>query len=111
MVLLPCLHYCGSPRYVRLSIKVHEDSPPEPKSAGLRLGRQWYLYREIRQFVEEGYKDLVAPLPEQQEMPERSVDEAVCEPVAKVPKVSSASEVGEVRKGKGKGRGKKECLN
>ena len=84
-----------------------EDHPPELQSSGLGLDRQWYLYREIRQFVEEGYKDLVAPLPKEADRPEKELErEETGEPVAKSAKVSTSGEGAEKRTGKGKGKGK-----
>ena len=81
-----------------------EDHPPKLQSSGLGLDRQWYLYREIRQFVEEDYKDLVAPLPKEADRPEKELErEETGEPVAKSAKVSTSGEGAEKRTGKGKG--------
>ena len=86
-----------------------EKNPPRSQSSGLGLDRQWYLYREIRQFVEECDKDLEAPLPKEADRSEKELErEETGEPVAKSVKVSTSGEGAEkrTRKGKGKGKGK-----
>src|SRR6218665_3671371 len=55
-----------------------QEPPPPIVSAGLDKVRQWYLYKNIRQYVLEPWQDLMCPLPKEQgpnsadeEMPQR----------------------------------------
>lgn len=73
--------------------------PEAIRSTGLDLKRRWYLYKEIRPFVEDDFKDLVAPRPE--EMLAEEEEEAL-EPAQKKERIEKPK-----GKWKGKGKGKK----
>src|SRR6218665_703409 len=55
-----------------------QEPPPPIVSAGLDKERQWYLYKNIRQYVLEPWQDVMCPIPKEQgpnsadeEMPQR----------------------------------------
>src|SRR6218665_2693154 len=43
-----------------------QEPPPPIVSAGLDKERQWYLYKNIRQYVLEPWQDMMCPLPKEQ---------------------------------------------
>src|SRR6218665_702479 len=43
-----------------------QEPPPPIVSAGLDKERQWYLYKNIRQYVLEPWQDVMCPLPKEQ---------------------------------------------
>ena len=54
---------CSEEQKLLILVPPRDAMPPVIPNSGLDAKRQWYLYDEIRQFVEEGLQDLVAPLP------------------------------------------------
>ena len=54
-----------------------DELPPVIHPIGLSLTRQWYLYRQIREFCKEGTEDLTCPKPSVpfHESPQQSADE------------------------------------
>lgn len=48
---------------LRKNAAVPSDLPPVIPTDGLNLKRQWYLYQEIRPFIDEEFQDTVAPKP------------------------------------------------
>ena len=85
-----------------------EELPPIVPPAGLSAARQWYLYREIRPFVDILHQDIVAPLPKLLETRAAEPDsENESQPPKRKRKGQESEPAGPSKtKGKGKGRGK-----
>lgn len=66
---------------LKVRLPLSTESPPRIHPTGLTLQRQRYLFNEIRPFVEEPFKDIVAPQPVQDQTNDRTLDLVV--PTAK----------------------------
>src|SRR6218665_4008418 len=87
----------------RLSSYLPQEPPPPIVSAGLDKERQWYLYKNIRQYVSEPWQDVMCPLPKEQR-PNSADEEIPQRPLAL--QSTGDTDCVDVVAGRGRGRGR-----
>ncbi|GFR91427.1 hypothetical protein ElyMa_004327400 [Elysia marginata] len=55
-------------KLLKVPLPIPTELPKLINPPGLDNKRQWYLYNEIREFVDEAYRDIAAPLPQQPQL-------------------------------------------
>ncbi|RUS90967.1 hypothetical protein EGW08_001271 [Elysia chlorotica] len=75
--------------------------PPLVITKGLDIKRQWYLFKEIRPFVADHVKDVVAPLPNTPEHPASGSDSESDEEQPPAPKKKKTAQPNPAQRGRG----------
>ena len=81
------------------------------KPVGLSLQRQWYLYRQIREFCRDGTEDLTCPkpsVPHERDSPDKSEEEEESEERAAMPQPKRMRRCGKCG---GEGHTRRTCKN